>query len=162
MLEVDLLTTFAQLGLATAGFSGVVAALSSQSSPLQQIDRLRIRVLFGASSFVVFFSLLPVGLSVAGVPDPLRWSLASSLYLLGYVPAIAMVWRNRKLSDERPRTLVRAFIRSQLVVNLILLAANAAILTTVWPYLLALGIQLVLALVIFSMLLFDSLPGENG
>ncbi len=164
MTEVDLLTVVAEIALGTAGFSGLVAAFTTRSSgPWSLFDRLRLSILLGASLSVVGFSLLPIGLGVAGLSDSLRWALSSGLYLLSYVPILLLWWRNRDVRSEpstpadRPVTI---FVFVQLPVNLVLLGANALVLATAWPHLAALGLQLSLALIMFAVLLFESLPRE--
>ena len=111
---------------------------------------------------VVDVALLPIG-GVAGLSGELRWSSASGLFFLSYLPVYISTWRNRHLAAEhsgpisRPITLL---LFAEMSLSPLLLLMNVVFLATAWPYILSLGFQLGLALAIFVELLFLSLSNE--
>jgi hypothetical protein len=82
MEPTDVLATVAELAVAFAGFSGIVAALGRRDEgAIFPEDRVRISVLVGASLSTLAFALLPFALwDVAGSPARV-WSIASALYV---------------------------------------------------------------------------------
>lgn len=82
MEPTDVLATVAELAVAFAGFSGIVAALGPRDEGgLFPEDRVRLRVLIGSSLSTAAFAFLPVLLwEVAGSPATV-WAISSAAYL---------------------------------------------------------------------------------
>lgn len=82
MEPTDVLATIAELAVAFAGFSGIVAALGRRDEGvIFPEDRVRISVLVGASLSTTAFALLPLALwDLAGSPARV-WSITSALYV---------------------------------------------------------------------------------
>ena len=78
MEPTDVLASVAELAVAFAGFSGIVAALGRRDEgAVFPEDRIRLAVLIGASLSTAAFALLPLALWEV-VDSPARvWSIAS-------------------------------------------------------------------------------------
>ena len=78
MQGADVLTVIAEIGVALAGFSGIVVALrqrSVESWPLPEI--LRLRLMLSAAVSTLVFALLPFVPHHLGVSPAVTWSVSS-------------------------------------------------------------------------------------
>jgi hypothetical protein len=85
----DLLQTMAQLAVAFAGVSGIVAAFNRQSDQWGAADRMRVRSLIAVSLAAMFFALLPSGLEVTELAGRSIWRMSSAAHaraVLAIVP----------------------------------------------------------------------------
>ena len=82
MEPTDVLATIAELAVAFAGFSGIVAALGRREQGVVfPEDRVRLAVLIGSSLSTTAFALLPFALwEVAGTPERV-WAFSSAIYI---------------------------------------------------------------------------------
>ncbi len=76
---LDTLQNFAEVGIAVAGFSGIVSAVSARSLSPRERDHLI--ALLQTSGLVVAFALVPQVLSAVLVEDRSLWLTSSILYL---------------------------------------------------------------------------------
>jgi hypothetical protein len=163
MPEDELLTAIAQIALGTAGFAGIIAAMSTRSGPWLPLDKARLGLLLRNSFTVVIFSLLPLGLFSALADHASAWRLSSAGYLCAY---LTLPWRARgafRLAQAHPgaKSMPLGFaVVAADVFAALLLVANIASVAKGWPHLAALGITLSGAFVVFVELLMLSLPGE--
>lgn len=78
----DVLLTVAELAVAFAGFSGIVAALGPRhEGGLFPEDRVRLRVLIGSSLSTAAFAFLPLLLWEVAASPASVWSISSAVYL---------------------------------------------------------------------------------
>ena len=79
MEGAEILTTIAQLGLGTAGFSGIVVAFKRQPARLSDFEAFRVVLLFANSLAAIFLSLIPFALHYLGCDSTTVWRTASAL-----------------------------------------------------------------------------------
>lgn len=85
MQSADLLQTVAEVSIAFAGFTSVVAVLGRRATgEWAEIDRFRLSVMLSTSLAALLFALLPLVLAGLRVPERLSWGLASAI-LAAYV-----------------------------------------------------------------------------
>ena len=78
MNEADILQTFAEVGIALTGFTGIVVALARRSrGDWTPVELGQLHDLLWTSLVVVFFSFLPLVLVRALTPEA-TWRLASA------------------------------------------------------------------------------------
>lgn len=151
------LTTIAEVAIAIAGFSGIVAALGGRTEgEWSEPDRVRLRLLLVVSFNTVIGSFLPLFLFAAGVVEK-TWRVTSAIWfvyiagtLLYRIPQILRARGNA--SGEASWPFVLAMLVSTTTI-LFLQIVNALYWDTAWPFLLALLEGLVLGFVLFVRLL---------
>ncbi len=76
MSESDILQTFAEVGVAMAGFTGVVFVLGNRATgEWSRVEKLWFHILLSSSAHVVAFALLPLVLeSYLSTSTAWRWS----------------------------------------------------------------------------------------
>jgi hypothetical protein len=82
------LQTIAEIGIAFAGFTGLVTAFRRTSGPLTSIHKYRLRVLLALSFGAMFLSFLPELLEGLQLPLSTLWrtaALAAALYSFVFV-----------------------------------------------------------------------------
>jgi len=88
----DVLTILAEIFVAFAGFTGIVATLGQRSQgSWRPVDVLRFQGLLATSLAGLVFSVAPFGFHHAGVTGPVIWGSGSALM------AIYIVWGFQKL-----------------------------------------------------------------
>ena len=98
------LQTIAEIGVAFAGFSGLVIAFRRKAGPLSAVHKYRLRVLLALGFAAMFLSLLPDLLSGTGLPSATLWRLAGATALtfscafLGWW--LTASWRMMRLVPE--------------------------------------------------------------
>ncbi|MEJ2132860.1 MAG: hypothetical protein P8Y95_14845, partial [Gammaproteobacteria bacterium] len=114
----SILETIAEISVAFAGFTGVVAAFGRGSAaPWTLGDRLRFRVMLSTSLAALLFALLPFILFHLGVRGESLWTLSSvflAAYLLGSAIVDMRVYRTRRTSNssDSPSRLVAIVVGS--------------------------------------------------
>ena len=78
MEGADALGLIAEVGIAIAGFAGVIAALRAPGGRMGPYAAFRIGILLGQSTAVVLFALLPFALHHAGLTGGTVWTLSSA------------------------------------------------------------------------------------
>lgn len=107
----DALFTVAEVAIALAGFSGVVAILGQRSSgEWSEPDWLRFAMLLAFSFGAVLFSLLPTLVLALGASEPAAWGISSGLLFVflvtGYVIVVRRVSALGEVADrEFPRAI---------------------------------------------------------
>jgi hypothetical protein len=156
----DALGLIAEVGIAIAGFAGVVAALRAPGGNIRPYPAFRIGVLIGLSASVVLLSMLPSTLHFAGVSGHGIWRLSSSVMvlliaaiLLGSIRSVA---RLRRAGEEGPPGLrfFGPFIVATYASIVALQVANIAFQQQLWLFHLGLLLTIALSLVIFAYILF--------
>jgi len=95
----DVLTILAEVFVAFAGFTGIVAALGQRSEGnWRPVDVVRFRGLLEASVAGLVLSLVPFGFHYFGVAEAITWSIGSSLLAVCIVYALVRaIQRQKKL-----------------------------------------------------------------
>lgn len=159
MAPEDILTTTAEVGIALAGFSGIVAVLGRRAEGAWSgADRVRLTMLLETSFAAVLWSFAPLVLLSAEVAPQRVWLLTSGGYV-GYM-LLQFPLRTRQLtsadradSDVPIRPWYLAFVISGAVAHTLLQLANAAWLRAPWPHIVAVLWALTLGFVMFVRLL---------
>ncbi len=166
MEGADALGLIAEVGIAVAGFAGVIAALRAPGGRIGAYAAFRIGVLLGLSASAVLLSLLPSALHFAGISGPGIWTLSSSVMVvlivtifLGSVRAYA---RLATEGEEGPPGLrfFAPFIVATYASIVALQVANATFQHQLWPFYLGLVLMTALSLVVFAYILFAPSRGE--
>lgn len=156
----SLLTTIAEVSVAFAGFSGLIAIFSSATGHGPRlVDFPQFWFMIEISLATLFFSLLPLLLEQLGAPAELMWACASAavaLFLLLYLFRIFGPQPDLPPERHPPRSLwISAAIGSALLFVLLLLnTASIGVHREAWPYFLALVWLLAGAAVSFFLLLW--------
>jgi hypothetical protein len=111
----------AEIAVAFAGFSSIVAALGQRSTrDHPRLDAFRLRGLLEVSLLVVAFSLVPYAVSSFSPDELIAWRLASGLFFaVATWHAFALIARGRSLAGIRTPAGLRITI---IALNLIPLA----------------------------------------
>jgi hypothetical protein len=76
---LDSLTTVAEIGIALAGFSGLVVVLRKNTGPLNDIEKYRMSVLLATAFGAMFLALLPGALQDLGLNGSRLWRMSSGI-----------------------------------------------------------------------------------
>lgn len=85
------LQTMAEIGVAIAGFSGLIVTLRRDAGPLTSVQKYRLQVLLSLAFGAMFLSLLPELLVYFGIGEERLWKIAS-LVLLVYSMSFLTWW----------------------------------------------------------------------
>lgn len=142
----ETLSTFAEIAVAIAGFSGIVIAFGRRSlGSLTDLERRRLSNLFALSGFVIFSTLLSIScLYVESLEATLLWRSQSALIvLLGTLWQI-IDWQRIARLEAHERAQVKAAViypfTGLAVIGLALQIANVVWLVAPWPFFVALVI----------------------
>ena len=152
------LTTSAEVGIAIAGFSGIAAVLGRRGEgDWSPQDTNRIRVLLRASFSAVVFSLLPIGLFSAALPERSVWAVASGLYFAFIAFFVAKSFFKERgtltASTEMIERWYLVFFIATPFIHMALHLLNLIAFRTAWPYLFGLLLTLILAFTQFVRLI---------
>lgn len=142
----ETLSTFAEIAVAIAGFSGIVIAFGHRSlGSLTRLELRRLSNLFATSGFVLFSTLLSISLLyVDSLEATLLWRSQSALVvLLGTVWQIIDWWRIGQLEAQERAQIKAAVIypfSSLAIMGLALQIANVIWIVSPWPFFVALVI----------------------
>jgi hypothetical protein len=155
MNPTDLLATLAQLGVALAGFSGIVVVLGSRASGEWSLrERQLLSALLATSGSVILWSILPLLLLAAALSDPRVWLLSSGSWFIAQLAILVIRGRQfaRDPADEgwERRFLIFAFVGGSTI--LVVQLANLW-LRLPWPHLTAVTWHLMLSFLVFVRLL---------
>lgn len=81
------MTSIAEIGIAVAGFSGLVVVLRKSRGPLSPIERYRMSVLLATAFGAMFLALLPGVLQNLGVQGDMLWKTSS-----GFLAAFTLIF----------------------------------------------------------------------
>jgi hypothetical protein len=94
--HADLLRTIAQISIAFAGFSGVIAAFGRfHLAPEATVFRVRMMVV--AALVTLLYSLLPFLPTALGLSESYSWRISAALMGIGLVAVYARTWTRLKL-----------------------------------------------------------------
>jgi hypothetical protein len=155
MNPTDLLTTLAQLGVALAGFSGIVSVLGTRASgEWSSWERTLLAVLLATSGGVILWSLLPLLLLASGLAEGRVWRLSSASWVVAQVAVLShrvrQVVRDRDTRTQGGVLVIAAFLGG--VSALVVQAVNVW-LAVAWPHLAAVTWYLLLSFLVFVLLL---------
>jgi hypothetical protein len=89
--DSDLLQTIAEIAIALAGFSGVVAFLGQRArGEWRSVDLFRFNQLLGSSFAALMFSFSPILLFRMGVSEPTAWRWSSG-FIAAYLAAAVLL-----------------------------------------------------------------------
>jgi len=88
---LESLTTIAEIGIALAGFSGLVVVLRRNAGPLNEIEKYRMSVLLATAFGAMFLALLPAALQQLDLADDILWR-TSSAFLATFSFAFILGW----------------------------------------------------------------------
>jgi len=129
MPEADFLLATAEVSIAFAGFSGVVAVFGSpRSGDWTVTDAVRLRLLLGYSVGALFASLLPFIPYHAGLSGSTVWSISSALLALAIASFLVLSsrgYRQLRRASGRPSTLLNRIVGVGLVGFVPILSLNA-------------------------------------
>ena len=167
-MEVEgTLTVLAEIAIAIAGFSGIVAGLSRRSElEWGDLDRVRLGMLLQSSFVVAFFSLLTLVLASTDIDFATVWRISSAGWLAYMGVSLILSWRRYRVLRGDAGSLPPEASRPLLMVLLIGAAfsigaqlANTISLGVPWPHLAALLWGLVAAAMFFARLVRASVFG---
>ena len=147
MIELDILMVIAEVAVAIAGFSAVVANFSKNWSAQKG---KQLSDLLYQSGIVLFASLVPLIMSQQDESEML-WAISSAMYIFFALVTIARdFWKERKGGAERKTRLLYA---SPFFLAIVGLVINIYLGAQAWLYLLALLLNLAFAFFSFVALL---------
>jgi hypothetical protein len=139
----DTLSTFAEISVALAGFSGIVIAFGRRSiGSLSKLEVRRLSNLFLLSGLVLIFSLLGISLLHLNLEDTSILGVwgSATVFLLAtpwLIWDVVKVYRLEKVEKARVNPLVLFIFNSLAVGMLLLQLANLFLLQALWPFFLA-------------------------
>ena len=163
LAETETLHTIAEVGIAITGFAGIVAAIRGREDVADEasIDR-PLGLLLGASLGTVFFCFVPEWLAAAIDSADVVWRASLGVYGVCRVVYVSMVVRaiQRSGVSRTPRWMVV----TGLVLGVAHLFAAAGMFMDFHYFLYLSGLfwGLVISLVNFSSLLFETTPGSRS
>ncbi len=93
MSESDILQTFAEVGVAIAGFTGVVFVLGNRAAgEWSRAERIHFRILLESSVYLVLFAILPVVLN-SYLSTGASWRWSAGVLGVSFFGVVAGVWR---------------------------------------------------------------------
>ncbi len=164
MEGADGLGLIAEVGIAIAGFAGVVAALRAQGGRIEPFAAWRIGILLSNSTTVVLLALIPIALHYAGLASGTVWTLSSAgmagvLLLVFFVASPLIYYRRVRPSgaEDPPGTRWWGLFSWPYVVAIFILqVANAASIGQLWPF--YVGLVGITALSLFNFAYFLLAP----
>jgi len=157
MRPEDILTTLAQLGVAIAGFSGIVVALARPAPSASSVNHSLLSVLLLASAGVVIWSLTPLVMLSAQVSERTTWVVSSAGWSIQQAFALAhRAYQVRSSPESVPGFALVAPLAVGGLGALALQLTNVFWLAAAWPHLVALVWWVVVSFVIFLRLMHGS------
>ena len=155
----DALGLIAEIGIAIAGFAGVVATLRAPGGMNGAYATLRIGSLLALSALAVLMALLPFAFHHAGLNCTKTWAISSAMMLtLLAMMMLSFTYfrtKTRLAPDESPpgMQILRPFVVAINTVTLVLQVANVAFIRELWPFYTGLLTITAIALVNFAHIL---------
>ncbi|HEY4639301.1 MAG TPA: hypothetical protein VIG87_05215 [Candidatus Udaeobacter sp.] len=147
----------AQIGVALAGFAGVVVVFRREAvHEWSRIDKLRLRLLLANSILPLGLSMLGLLLLTAEPMPPGIWRWCSGITLVAtllFVMAIAKTYRRLSLEDvqrQRDTPFIYYLFGAFGVAAMLLQVFNIALLGAFWPFFAGIVYQLVTAMAQFA------------
>jgi hypothetical protein len=154
----SLLTAAIEVGIALAGFSGIVAVLGRRTEGGWSIaDKIRLQLLLQTSFSTILFAMLPLFLLSMRIAPSSIWRISSGIWLVYIavdVPVrMRQIARSREESAETISTRYVASLAAGLMAVFLVQLLNAVSLAQAWPHLLAVIWTIVVAFIQFIRLL---------
>ena len=157
----DVLTILAEIFVAFAGFTGIVAALGHRSEgKWRPVDVVRFQTLLKTSLAGLMFSVVPFGFHYFGVAEAITWGLGSALLAVCVVYLlVTTIQKQKKLrATEDPDfvpgvRLILVFLSVPVVATQVLNAIGAGLQHTFSGFLVGLIYLLILCCAMFVLLL---------
>jgi hypothetical protein len=151
-------TSIIEVGIATAGFSGIVAALGRRSQGEWVVGDIgRISILLQASFSVILFSFLALTLVGAGISESAVWRISSASYTAYLAISVPVrVRQARKASDADPSIRLGSFLFVSVVGGVLiggLQSYNVLVLHAGWQFVIAVLGELAQTFAMFARLL---------
>ena len=157
MESEGILTALAEVGIAIAGFSGIVVALQHRSGGWPEIDKFRFNLLLQVSLVGVFSSLIPILLHLVNPAKTFVWAWSSGLWLAYILPTVVYrVTRNLPAVTAASGPVSKfmgAYFITSLTLQVLLQTTNLVWLREPWPHVLTVLLSLLLASLLFIRLL---------
>ena len=161
MEGADALGLIAEVGIAIAGFAGVIATLRARGGRIGAYAAMRIGILFVFSASAVLLALLPFAFQIANLASATIWALSSSamLVILGTVQFVMFRISRSALpsapEDRAPGVGVVITYSAAILAGVhVLQLANAAFFRQLWPFYVGLLIITTFSLFMFAYILF--------
>ena len=156
----SILQTMAEVSVALAGFTGVVAAFGQRREQWSATDTLRFRVMLGTSLSALGFSILPFAVHHMGAEPTATWGISSAI-LAGFFVIMVLVdtRRMRQLGATKDAAfrmwvpLLGFSLASVAIVSQVLNALSIGFHRSFGPYFLALCCMLLVCAIMFIRLL---------
>jgi hypothetical protein len=165
--QSDVLHTLAEVSVAFAGFSGVVAVFGRRDPSTWSVaDRIRFSTLIEYSLFALFFCVLPSCLSTLHLPEEFVWCTASGFFA-AYLLArnLLAIGRLRAAPPSDRADLSRSIVVFLLLADIVAFALNlynVVTLREIGPFLLALLLLLTKSGFLFARMLLLSFRGNHA
>jgi hypothetical protein len=137
----DALGLIAEVGIAIAGFAGVIAALRAPGGRIGAYAAARIGTLLGMSGTVVLLALLPFAMHHAGMTSTRLWTLSSAgmaaAVVLFVIVARTSLYRVAPATDEYRPPGIRWIVPLSFAwngANVALQLANVTSIGQLWPF----------------------------
>jgi hypothetical protein len=170
-MNESMLFTLANIGIVIAGFSGVVAAFHLPETRTWSTTEIRVLwLLLGDSLLVVFFSLIPVPMSLANLSESTIWGFSSAIlgswFIIGFLLAI-----RGEIKDRRAGQLVIVPVITPIlyVVSIIALVMSIVLWFSVWDFIVprgeafyVIGLIILLAFASVEFLFFIGLMSQGN
>jgi hypothetical protein len=152
----SLFTSAIEVGIATAGFSGIVAVLGQRAEgEWDVVDLVRTSILLQSSFAAILLSFLALLLHGAGVAEPTIWRVGSSCYAVHTLFALARRYVQARRAEADPTFSYAVFyvVTALLIPFTALQIANVTTLARGWIFAAAVVEELVMAFFIFLRLI---------
>jgi hypothetical protein len=162
MEHSDVFLTLAEVSVAFAGFSGIVAVFSRRDPATWSVgDRYRFFSLVETSLVSAFLSVIPFGCAAMGLSPEMVWTVSSILFVVYTVASyVVHTLQYRSLPTDARKGAAWIDVYAAAIVDVVILglcAYNLTILREVGPFLLALLLLVGQSGFFFSRLLFHAL-----
>jgi hypothetical protein len=154
----DALGLIAEVGIAIAGFAGVIVTLRAPGGTMETYATVRIGALFGWSATAVLAALVPFALHFAGLAEAAIWALSSSA-LAALVATVYVVLMALDRSGSPAARAPGYRFTAPLLIGIgvgafVLQGANAMFFRELWPFYVGLLAIMLRSLFQFAYVLF--------
>jgi hypothetical protein len=164
----DALGLVAEVGIAIAGFAGVIAVLRAPDGRISPYAMFRIGWLLFQSGGAVLLALLPFAFHQAGLSAVAIWRLSSGvmLVLVALISVGPFTFAARLLPPPETEAyapgvgIIVPIQYAVMITNILLQAANVALIGQLWPFYVGLLATTALSLLQFGWLLFATSRAE--
>jgi hypothetical protein len=153
----NLFTSAIEVGIATAGFSGIVVVLGQRAQgQWSPSDLGRISLLLQTSFAAIILAFLPLFLDGARVAEAVIWRIGSGCYVVYTALILPSRWRQTRTILEADASVSPRLTKFMFLVVAVFSAVqayNALLLHAGWPFALAVVFELAMAFLMFVRLI---------